>query len=77
MTGDYYTTDLLQQESIAEMHSPHVFSPGIYSAVADAYGYGHFIEELSSTIVPAAFALSVLGCTLIARGFLIKDSLQK
>lgn len=37
---------LLKRKAIYELYSPRVEIPGIFGAVADSYGYGHFIEEL-------------------------------
>lgn len=51
--GDGYSEgglsqDILLPESIAEIHTPHTGKPGVYGAVADRYGFGHFIEKLSN-----------------------------
>jgi CubicO group peptidase (beta-lactamase class C family) len=35
---------LLQSESLRKMYAPRVYDLGIYKAVTDAYGFGHFIE---------------------------------
>lgn len=37
---------LLSQESIRDLHSPEVPILGLFGVVADAYGLGHFIEQL-------------------------------
>jgi CubicO group peptidase (beta-lactamase class C family) len=48
MTGSYYSDrGVLNQESIRQIHTPEVVIPGIFSLVADSYGFGHFIENLS------------------------------
>jgi len=43
-----YAKDLtmLNQESIKMLHTPQVEIPGLFGFVADAYGFGHFIETL-------------------------------
>lgn len=39
-------TKVLMQKNITELYSSRVKIPGIFSVVADEYGYGHFIETL-------------------------------
>jgi CubicO group peptidase (beta-lactamase class C family) len=47
MTGaDDAAHPLLDRDSIRELHAPEVAVTGIYGVVADAYGLGHFIENL-------------------------------
>jgi CubicO group peptidase (beta-lactamase class C family) len=47
MTGSYYRdTGVLSEEGIRQIHSPEVEISGVYAAVSDSYGLGHFIEEL-------------------------------
>ena len=43
-----YAKDLavLNQENIQMLHTPQVEIPGLFGFVADAYGFGHFIETL-------------------------------
>jgi len=49
MTGSYYSDHaVLQPETIRLIHSPEVTIPGIFGVVADSYGFGHFIENLSN-----------------------------
>ena len=38
----------LNPETIAELYVPVVDTASFYSIVFDAYGYGHFIENLSN-----------------------------
>jgi CubicO group peptidase (beta-lactamase class C family) len=48
MMGSYYSDrGVLNQESIRQVHTPEVDIPGIFSLVADSYGFGHFLENLS------------------------------
>ncbi len=37
---------VLARNSIRSLYTPEVEHPGIYSVVADAYGFGHFLEEM-------------------------------
>ncbi len=37
---------VLNEESLQAMQSPHIETSGIYGFVAEAYGFGHFIETL-------------------------------
>jgi CubicO group peptidase (beta-lactamase class C family) len=47
MTGKYYQDrGVLSQESIRTIHTPQVPIPGMFSVVAESYGFGHFIETL-------------------------------
>jgi CubicO group peptidase (beta-lactamase class C family) len=47
MTGPYFRDHgVLSEESIREMHQPQIEIPGLFSFVADSYGYGHFTETL-------------------------------
>lgn len=47
MTGAYYADHgVLAEKSIRLMHTPEVDVFGVYGVVADAYGFGHFIETL-------------------------------
>jgi CubicO group peptidase (beta-lactamase class C family) len=39
---------VLETENIQAMYSPQIAIPGLFSFVADSYGYGHFIENLPS-----------------------------
>ncbi len=36
----------LKRESLLEIYYPRVIIPGVFGIVSDAYGYGHFIENL-------------------------------
>ncbi len=48
MTGPYYEDHgVLGQESIRELYVPEVDIPGLLGVVADAYGLGYFLENLS------------------------------
>ena len=38
--------DVLSAKSINQIHTPQVEIPGLFGFVADAYGFGHFIETL-------------------------------
>lgn len=40
------TTPVLKPESIQMIHTPQTGIPGLFGLVADAYGFGHFIERL-------------------------------
>lgn len=40
--------EVLNQESLQAMHSLHIQPSGIYKFVADAYGFGHFVETMPS-----------------------------
>ncbi|VAX20440.1 D-alanyl-D-alanine carboxypeptidase [hydrothermal vent metagenome] len=46
--GTLYDSTIVKRKNVLKMYSPHVKIPGIFSVVADAYGFGHFIEELSN-----------------------------
>lgn len=39
---------VLSQESIEQMHQPAVVVPGFYGLAYEAYGFGHYLETLSS-----------------------------
>lgn len=39
---------VLDEESLRMLHTPQVNVSGIYGVVSDAYGFGHFIENLSN-----------------------------
>jgi CubicO group peptidase (beta-lactamase class C family) len=43
---DNRAAPVLSEESIREIHTPRKEIPGIFSVVADWYGFGHFIETL-------------------------------
>ena len=48
MAGPYYEDHgVLEQESIRELYMPEIDVPGLLGAVADAYGLGYFLENLS------------------------------
>jgi CubicO group peptidase (beta-lactamase class C family) len=40
------TPPVLSPERIRTLHTPQVEIPGLYGMVADAYGFGHFLETL-------------------------------
>ncbi len=46
MAGSYPDQSVLNQVSIQMLHTPQVEIPGLFGFVADAYGFGHFIETL-------------------------------
>ncbi len=47
MTNAYFVNHgVLSEKSIRQLHTPQVDIPGIFGLVADAYGLGHFIEQL-------------------------------
>jgi len=47
MTGAYYSDrGVLEEQSIRRIHTPEVRISGIFAAVTDMYGFGHFIENL-------------------------------
>ncbi|HKJ27536.1 MAG TPA: serine hydrolase, partial [Anaerolineales bacterium] len=45
-TSGSNTNPVLETESIQEIFSPQSAIPGLFSFVADSYGFGHFIENL-------------------------------
>ncbi|MBD3386214.1 serine hydrolase [candidate division KSB1 bacterium] len=48
MTGPYAKKQrVLEPESINKLYTPQVEIPSLFGIVADAYGFGHFIENLS------------------------------
>lgn len=48
MTGPYAKKQrVLEPQSINNLHTPQVEMPGLFGIVADAYGFEHFIENLS------------------------------
>lgn len=47
MTGAFYSEkSVLTQDSLYQMYTPQVKVSGVYSFVAEDYGFGHFIEYL-------------------------------
>ena len=47
MTGaSFMDNGVLRRDSLRQLHTPQVNIPGLYGLVADAYGFGHFIEWL-------------------------------
>lgn len=44
--SDWVRSGVLSAESLTAIYQPRVEIPGIYGFVADAYGFGHFIETL-------------------------------
>ncbi len=46
MASSYPDQSVLNQDSIQMLHTPQVEIAGLFGFVADAYGFGHFIETL-------------------------------
>lgn len=46
LDADTTLQDVLKPETLRQMYAPATARPGIYGLVFDAYGLGHFIEEL-------------------------------
>ena len=46
MTAVHDGSDVLSARGVRRLHEPAVEIPGLFGVVADAYGFGHFIETL-------------------------------